>query len=220
METTKPTIECAENGPYLVKGLEDLRTSEEHPIPTKKVMALCRCGASENKPFCDGTHSTIGFNGEKQEGRTPDRRDSYEGKEVTLHDNRSLCSHRGHCTDHAATVWKLKSEPWIDPDGAGTEEIIKTVRMCPSGALSYSIDGVEHRDIEYDPAVTVSKDGPYEVTGGIDLLDVEWGEGASQEHYALCRCGASKNKPFCDGTHWSIEFKDEQTDAIGDRPSE
>ena len=51
-------------------------------------------------------------------------------------------------------------------------------------------------------------------TGGVDLLQVEWGDGASKEHYALCRCGASKNKPFCDGTHWAVEFKDDRTDGL------
>jgi CDGSH-type Zn-finger protein len=56
--------------------------------------------------------------------------------------------------------------------------------------------------------VTVTKDGPYAVTGGIELADVVFGEGASTEHYTLCRCGASKNKPFCDGSHWHVGFKD------------
>jgi len=52
------TIECRQNGPYLVKGLEALRNSRGDGIPTKPVMALCRCGGSANKPFCDGTHKT------------------------------------------------------------------------------------------------------------------------------------------------------------------
>ena len=72
------------------------------------------------------------------------------------------------------------------------------------------MDGVEHRDQERETAVWVSKDGPYLITGGVDLEDDSMGEGASREHYALCRCGASKNKPFCDGTHWSVEFTDEK----------
>jgi CDGSH-type Zn-finger protein len=108
----------------------------------------------------------------------------------------------------------MKIEPWIDPDGDGAKEIIETINQCPSGALSYTVDGVRHQDQERSPAIKVSKNAPYEVTGGIELLQVEWGEGASREHYTLCRCGASKNKPFCDGTHWSIEFTDHQTDAL------
>lgn len=78
---------------------------------------------------------------------------------------------------------------------------------CPSGALSLSIDGVEARDHEAKPAVTALRNGPYAVTGGIELVGVEFGEGASKEHYTLCRCGASKNKPFCDGSHWKIGFE-------------
>jgi CDGSH-type Zn-finger protein len=56
--------------------------------------------------------------------------------------------------------------------------------------------------------VTVTDDGPYAITGGIELLEVTFGEGASREHYTLCRCGASKNKPFCDGSHWDAGFRD------------
>jgi hypothetical protein len=93
------------------------------------------------------------------------------------------------------------------------QDIINTVRKCPSGALSYSIDGIEYRDPkeQRDPILTVLKNGPYYITGGIDLIgeNIEFGEGASKEHYTLCRCGTSENKPFCDGTHRTINFKDE-----------
>jgi len=98
------------------------------------------------------------------------------------------------------------------------DEIIRAVRDCPSGALSYGIDGVEARaQVDWDngrePAIEVSKDGPYRITGAIPLTDhrgepVERAEGSSLEHYALCRCGHSQNKPFCSGMHWFIEFKD------------
>jgi CDGSH-type Zn-finger protein len=90
--------------------------------------------------------------------------------------------------------------------------VIETVRKCPSGALSYSIDGIEYRDQDRKPMITVSKDGPYIVIGGIALMgnDSQFGQGASKEHYTLCRCGASKNKPFCDGAHREINFKDEK----------
>ena len=89
------------------------------------------------------------------------------------------------------------------------EEIVETIRQCPSGALSYTLDGVEHRDLESAPTVQVTKDGPYHVTGGVALETESWGEGVSREHYALCRCGHSKNKPFCDGSHWAAKFTDD-----------
>jgi len=56
--------------------------------------------------------------------------------------------------------------------------------------------------------VTVADNGPYQITGGIELVDVKRGDGASSEHSTLCRCGASKNKPFCDGSHWNAGFRD------------
>ena len=134
----------------------------------------------------------------------------YAAEGITIHDNRAICSHSGFCSDNLRAVFDPKRKPWIDAGAAGAERIAAVVRMCPSGALSYSIGGVEHRDREREPEILVSKDGPYYVRGGIGLADAPWGEGASREHYALCRCGESKNKPFCDGTHWAIEFRDEK----------
>lgn len=201
-------IECKENGPYLVKGLEVLTDAGGNAIAAKPVMALCRCGGSANKPFCDGTHAKNGFSGERLSDGANDRRDSYVGKAITIHDNRALCAHAGICTDTLASVWRMNEEPWIDPDGAAAEAIIEVVRACPSGALSYSVGGEEAAAPDRAPAIMVSKDGPYHVTGGIALADANWGGGASRERFALCRCGASKNKPFCDGSHWHVGFRD------------
>jgi CDGSH-type Zn-finger protein len=207
-ESQKPVLEPSENGPYLIKGLENLKNSKGREIPTKPVVALCRCGGSANKPFCDGTHAKIGFSGEKLSDASKDKRENYVGKRITIHDNRGICAHAGFCTDGLASAFRLGTEPWIDPNGAEAEAIIETVRKCPSGALSYTIENTEHRSQNREPLITVSKNGPYLVTGGIELKDVDQGEGASKEHYTLCRCGGSKNKPFCDGTHWHIKFKD------------
>jgi hypothetical protein len=88
-----------------------------------------------------------------------------------------------------------------------------TVRQCPSGALTYTPYGSEkHPDPKGggEPAVFVAPNGPYVVTGSPDLQDTAWGAGASAERFTLCRCGGSKNKPFCDGTHWSSGFADEK----------
>ena len=205
----KPTIEPTQNGPYIVKQLETLTNSKGDALPTKVTIALCRCGGSANKPFCDGTHAKIGFSSEKLTQGELDRREDYVGKGMTIHDNRGICAHQGFCTDGLKSVFRLDTEPWIDPGGAGVAEITATVRRCPSGALSYSIDGVEHRDRDGGPQILVSQDGPYYVSGGVELRDAARGEGGSKEHYTLCRCGGSKNKPFCDGTHWHIKFKDE-----------
>lgn len=216
MSTEKPKIACLPNGPYYLLNdltpqvIPNIQKSKGDPCATITGVALCRCGGSNNKPFCDGTHGTNGFTDKKLTDGTLNKRDNYVGKMITIHDNRGICAHAGYCTDNLSSVFKLREEPWIDPDGATAKDIINTITKCPSGALSYTIDNIEHRDQDRNPMVTVTKDGPYSVTGSIELVDQPQGEGASTEHYTLCRCGGSKNKPFCDGTHWHIEFKDEK----------
>jgi len=209
-ETTSIVIEPLPNGPYLVKNLERLTNSKGDALATKEVVALCRCGHSVTKPFCSGMHKQIGFSSHNESDGSKNRRIDYAGREITIHDNRGICAHSGFCTDNLRTVWSSKRTPWIDPNGAEAGDIVAVIRMCPSGALSYSIGGVEHRDQDRPPAIFVSSNGPYYVSGGIELADAPWGDGASREHYTLCRCGGSKNKPFCDGTHFTIGFADEK----------
>jgi CDGSH-type Zn-finger protein len=171
------------------------------------VFALCRCGGSRNKPFCDSTHKTNGFSGARVSDGSNDKVDNYRAPGVTIHDNRSICAHTGVCTDHLAVVFKYGSEPWIDPSGAAAGEIAAVVARCPSGALSCTLDAVVPAPAVEPPSITVTKDGPYAVRGEIELSDASWGQGASPNRYTLCRCGASKNKPFCDGSHWDAGFK-------------
>ena len=212
----KPTIKPTKDGPYLVTGCKRLENFADGKVfETKGTVALCRCGGSKTKPFCDGTHTTIGFKGDKEPDRVPDRRENHVGAGITIHDNRGICAHAALCTDGLAAVFKLKQEPWIDPDGDTVEKIVAQVEGCPSGALSYSIDGVEHRDRERDAVIYVAPNGPYAVMGGADLQGAEFGEGASKEHFDLCRCGHSKNKPFCNGAHWEHRF-DENAPPKGD----
>lgn len=223
----KPKILPLPNGPYYLindmqpKVVYNLQNFKGEPLATTVGIVLCRCGASKNKPFCDGTHNVIGFssanrtldeNDDTKKTAIKDKRRDYPGKEITVHDNRKICSHAAECVKNLSSVFKLGSRPWINPDASKMNDIIDVVRRCPSGALSYSIDGVEYRDPEEqrNPTVTVLKNGPYHITGGIELIgeDIQFGEGASKEHYTLCRCGASENKPFCDGTHKSSKFHD------------
>lgn len=208
--TGKPTIAPAENGPLIVKRLQRLRNSKGEELTVRAVVALCRCGGSANKPFCDGTHARNGFSGENTADRSRNRQKRYPGSEVTILDNRFLCAHVGACTDGLPEVFGSGKRGWITPDGAPGEQIQEVVRRCPSGALAFALGAGEAVEIERDPAITVSKNGPYYVVGACSLQVDGWGEGASREHYALCRCGQSKNKPFCDGSHWDAGFTDER----------
>lgn len=209
----KPKIACLPNGPYYLLGTEgpsevpNLYRADGSACATVRGVALCRCGGSANKPFCDGTHGLNGFNDAKREDRTPDRRERYAGRHITILDNRGLCAHSGVCTESLKAVFRLDAEPWIDPEGAAVEEIIETIRRCPSGALGYEIDGRAPAEEEREPKVVVTDDGPYAVSG-MELVGAAFGEGASTAHYTLCRCGASRNKPFCDGSHWDAGFRD------------
>jgi CDGSH-type Zn-finger protein/truncated hemoglobin YjbI len=211
-----PAIQVADDGPYLVTNVEALRTWLGEPVPSRPQMALCRCGRSQMKPLCDGTHAEVGFSGEKDPRRVADRRDTFVGQQVTVFDNRGICQHSGLCSDRLNTVFHSDSEPFVTPSGGRMDEIIRAVRDCPSGALSFAIDGREAReqvDQPREPGIDVTKDGPYRVTGGPPLVDgqrqdVLRAAGSSREHYALCRCGESQNKPFCSGMHYYVEFRD------------
>ncbi len=205
----RASIKLAIDGPYIVKALKHC-TNKNGALETSETMALCRCGASAKKPYCDGTHAKIGFTSNKQERRTEDKRESYRGGQITIHDNRGVCAHAGVCTDMLAAVFRIKQEPWIDADGATTGEIIAAIKSCPSGALSYSMEADSQVEINAEPSIRIAENGPYEVSGGVELDDANWGEGASKSEYTLCRCGASKNKPFCDGSHWEANFRDDQ----------
>ena len=202
-----PTIKPTMNGPYLVSNCRALKgLLDGKHYDSAGTVALCRCGGSKNKPYCDGTHATNGFSGEKSPDRVPDKRDDYVGKEITVHDNRGICAHAARCTSTLTTVFKYGQEPWIDPNGDSADKIVAAVEQCPSGALSYSIDGVEQRDRDGEPLILIAPNGPYAIKGGGDVDGVEWGTGASREHFDLCRCGHSANKPFCSGAHWNHHF--------------
>jgi CDGSH-type Zn-finger protein/truncated hemoglobin YjbI len=222
------TIQAKRNGPYLVTNvprLLDHLGAESRPAPQ---LALCRCGRSVIKPLCDGACARAGFTDGKDPQRVPDRRDTYDGQQLTIIDNRGSCQHSGFCTDRLAAVFRTGTSPFVAPSGGRMDEIIRAVRDCPSGALSYAIDGTEARDqVDWggtrQPAIEVTRDGPYRITGRISLLGADGSperrnQGASHEHYALCRCGHSQNKPFCSGMHWYAGFRDPAL-AAGREPS-
>lgn len=208
MGKRKITIATSPNGPLVVKNIQSLTEANGNVFPINSAsIALCRCGGSAHKPFCDGTHGKVGWTDEKKEGRQPRRSDEYKGTHITIHDDRGICSHAGFCTDGLPRVFRMREEPWIDPDAEDAKKIIETIEKCPSGALSYSIGGKLYNVFSKNPEIIVTENGPYWVRGGIELRDVDRPE--SPDHYALCRCGQSRNKPFCDGRHWYTRFRDD-----------
>jgi len=205
----RTTIRPELDGPYIVRNLRKLTNSKGETLRVRPVVALCRCGGSNLKPYCDGTHARIGFCSVKSPARTQDRADAYAGKEIVVLDNRGTCCHFGNCTDHLAQVFHHDGEPFVTPDGASPEAIEEIVRACPSGALGFIKDGVKYEGEQREPEIYVAENASYYVRGGIELEGEPMNQGALREHYALCRCGQSKNKPFCDGSHWYAGFRDE-----------
>ena len=101
MDTDKPKIACLPNGPYYLlndltpRVIPNIQKSNGDPCATITGVALCRCGGSNNKPFCDGTHGKNGFTDKKLTDGTLNKRDNYVGKQITIHDNRGICAHAG-----------------------------------------------------------------------------------------------------------------------------
>lgn len=201
-------ISASVNGPLIVKNLGQIVESNGNVFPFKALtVALCRCGASNNKPFCDGSHGSKNWSSEKLDGRQPRHSDKYKGKKITINDDRGICSHAGYCTSGLPKVFRMGVEPWINADGETVDKIIETIKKCPSGALSYEIEDELFDHFSDAAEIQITEDGPYFVKGSIALKDKDTPE--SKEHFALCRCGHSRNKPFCDGQHWYQKFRDE-----------
>lgn len=200
MESNKPQITFSKNAPFIVKNVEKMEDRYKEAIPTKPVMALCRCGKSENQPFCDGKHVEEGFKNEMKANTHFDRVKKYTGKDITIYFDLCICSHVAVCIRRLPSVFNLTKRPWINADGASVEEIIKTIEACPTGALKYELNGNIGEITGREAKIKVDPRGPLYIEGGIELNgDTE--PPAVQEHYSLCRCDHTTNTPFCDGSH-------------------
>lgn len=215
-------IQVTTDGPYQVRGSVDLlrvatvRTPHGEPIdwtpaetiPTGDRFALCRCGRSANKPFCDESHLTADFDGIEVADRAPraTRAKTYVGDQVAMTDDRSICSTAGFCVNRVTTVWEMINET---SDPKVRERLRDIVSRCPSGALDQApAQGSPPVEPWFDRSIAVISDGPLWVRGGIP---VEAADGVTYEirnRVTLCRCGESSNKPFCDGTHKEIRFRE------------
>jgi CDGSH-type Zn-finger protein len=217
-------IEVTENGPYRVRGgLPLVRTSqveteygepvawapdEAVPVRTPAEYDLCRCGQSSRKPFCDSTHERVPFDGTEVARRDAydDRAYPYRGGDLTMHDDRTLCTQAGYCGDRFRNVWAMIADA-ADPEVA--ERIRHMSSLCPSGRLVSEPDGAAERDeLPYEPVVAAIADGPLWARGGVQVVAADGTPYEVRNRQTLCRCGHSRNKPFCDGSHKDAGFTD------------
>ncbi len=210
-DSTDTIIDMREDGPLLAKHLPQLLDRDGSELPPRPLAPLCRCGHSDNKPYCDGSHRDVGFKSGGHADAEKDRVKVYTGKDVTVHYNPLLCSHAAECVRRGDGAFDPDARPWIDPDKSGVDTIHDAVRACPSGALRISepesAGEPQHLEQGDELVVEVAPNGPYHVRN-VPLAADLWPEGATQAKYALCRCGKSGNLPLCDGTHSDENWKD------------
>lgn len=205
-------ITLVKNGPIcLAAAGEDfpvLQTSEGEEIAAGRKVFLCRCGSSRNKPFCDGAHAAVGYGDEN--ACENDRLQDFEAPGITVHFNRSICSGAAECVHNLPAVFKSDGKDWIHPAEATVEEVMATVRKCPSGALTFTVDGKTEIKEESENSVRIVRNGPYEIKGPVEFASPKWSRNASRSNFALCRCGKSRNAPFCDYSHGEEGWDDSQ----------
>lgn len=212
-------IEVTPHGPYEVTGSVPLRKKaevfSEHgepmtwkndpPLPTDGTYYLCRCGKSDNKPFCDGSHSFEGFSGRERAPaeRPVDDLERLVGTGIDVVKDGALCEHAGFCGNRMTNWFEMLSET---EDSIVRSQLIAMIERCPSGALAYEVDG---QVIEPSLACEIGavRDGPLFVSGGVTVVMADGTEMDERNRVTLCRCGASKQKPLCDGTHKEIGFE-------------
>ena len=212
-------IQVTKNGPYLVSGgipLAEQKISTDtegysckwqqgKEFPLKENYALCRCGGSQNKPFCDGTHLKVSFDGTETASRELylDQAEEINGPELKLTDAEVFCSYARYC-DRAGGIWKL-TEDSEDPEAK--ETAIEEGENCPSGRLVVWDTQGKAIEPEIKPSIGLVEDpqegvkGPIWVRGGIPVDSADGTTYEIRNRLTLCRCGKSSNKPFCDSSH-------------------
>jgi CDGSH-type Zn-finger protein len=219
-KTSAPQIQVTKNGPYVVTGGlplaeqrivtnergESLDYKEGKKYPAQEQYALCRCGGSNNKPFCDGTHAKIGFDGTETASRKPylSQAKAFEGQTVVLTDQENLCAFARFC-DPKGQIWNLVNQT-DDPEKRKIVEY--EAAHCPSGRLVVW-DRKTKQPIEpkFEPSIGLIEDtaekvmGPIWVRGGVVVISSDGESYEVRNRMTLCRCGRSENKPFCNGAH-------------------
>ena len=133
----------------------------------------------------------------------------YRGESVLVTYDTKRCIHAAECVHGLPNVFDPKAKPWIDPDGAGADELAEVVTRCPTGALKFErLDGGAAEAVPTENTIAIEAAGPLYVHGEIEVVDSDGTVVTRDTRVALCRCGASKHKPYCDGSHSEAGFSD------------
>lgn len=176
-------------------------------------ISLCRCGVSKNPPFCDGSHRHAQWDPKETDNKKEfvDEAKKYPGPEYTLEDNSKFCIHAQFCTT-SGLAWALVRKK---SDTEGHEKLLHEVCHCASGRLMLRNNSTgEIIDKPFPPSIGIIEQpelkisGPIWVKGGITIIDEDGKEYEIRNRVTLCRCGKSKNKPFCDASHIEEKYND------------
>ena len=134
----------------------------------------------------------------------------YSNEELTVLWKPRTCIHAGECIKALPQVYNPAEKPWLKIENATTEELKAQIRKCPSGALSYYMKNEERKEIEaIETKIEVLQNGPLLVFGTLKVTNIDGSSEVKKKTTAFCRCGSSNNKPYCDGTHTKVGFKDQ-----------
>jgi Uncharacterized conserved protein len=230
-DRTKKTcrIKVTPDGPYIVTG--DIPMSKQVIIPDKQgysykweegykypgreQYALCRCGHSGSKPYCDGTHTGVEWNGTETASMEDyiQQARRLRGPGIDLTDAQELCASGRFC-DRAGGTWRLTKQ---SDNQEARNLAIQQACDCPSGRLvAWDKQTGQAIEPEFKPSLGIVEDpgakvsGPIWVRGGIPVEACDGTEYEVRNRVTLCRCGRSENKPFCDATHVLVGFSDEK----------
>jgi CDGSH-type Zn-finger protein/uncharacterized Fe-S cluster protein YjdI len=144
------------------------------------------------------------------------KQQEYKGKAITVLYDAQRCIHAKECVHGAPEVFNVAAKPWVAPDNAEAKTIAAVIKRCPTGALHYqAADSSLAERAEPSNTLTIAARGPLYVRGSFVVVTEDEKELLSDTRAALCRCGASKNKPFCDNSHFAVGFDDPGTAAPG-----
>lgn len=133
----------------------------------------------------------------------------YKSDAIEVHYDLKRCIHAAECVRGLPKVFDINRKPWINPELGTADEIAEVIRRCPSGALKFvNSDNTKQEELDYSGRVNVTLNGPLYINGDITVVDKNGNELSHEGRIALCRCGASKNKPYCDNSHKEINFHD------------